>query len=129
MDKEASAAVGRIRTTLDRIGGVWSAVEGVATFNTAEMEADIRAVLEAYETVVAERDALRDGEKWLVGTFKAIKADRDELRAALKTIRNTADVEIAASKDEAPNTFTYYARNITRDALVGEKEGNQDAGK
>lgn len=76
MDKEASAAAGRIRTTLDRIGGVWSAVEGQATFNVAEMEADIREVLEDYDAVVAERDTLQES----AGSFalKLISAVRDE---------------------------------------------------
>lgn len=49
-------AVTRIREKLDRADGVWSVVAGQATFNIAEMEADIRAVLEDYKTVGADRD-------------------------------------------------------------------------
>lgn len=56
MNEEAT----RIREKLDRADGIWSAVEGQTTFNIAEMEADIRAVLLDYEAVVAERDALQN---------------------------------------------------------------------
>lgn len=57
-------AVTRIREKLDRANGVWSAVEGLATFNVAEMEADIREVLLDYEAVVKENEELHRLYDW-----------------------------------------------------------------
>lgn len=55
-------AATRILEKLDRANGVWMLVEGVSTFNTAEMEADIREL-------VAERDALLKQNQALSATI------------------------------------------------------------
>lgn len=109
MGNKQDDVVVRIREKLDRANGVWSAVEGLATFNAAEMEADIREVLEDYEAVVAALNGLLAK----LPTFAdEPRGPESELRIAPEHCRVTVgDIRKAHA------------------ALVGEKEGNQAAGK